>query len=301
MNRYRNKIEGYMTRVMTPLPYRGVLEIQGEDKAIFLQGLISNDIRKVTPQQAIYATLLSPQGRFLYDFFISEKEGSYFLDGEKDRLDSLLKKLSLYKLRASVSFTLRPDLNVYALWGENIATSLGLTEEKGNAKENLYMDPRLLDLGARSIGEVGNKDFQLVSPRDYDLHRLVLGVPEGGRDLIPEKAILLECGLDELNAISWTKGCYIGQELTARTKHRGLVRKRLFPVQVEGSPPSEGAEISLNGERVGRMYTHVGATGLSLLRLEAFQAYQEGKGELICEMASLKPYIPLWMILEEPS
>lgn len=289
-----------MTRMMTPLPHRGVLEIQGEDKAVFLQGLISNDIYKVTPTHAIYATLLSPQGRFLYDFFICEREGSYFLEGEKDRLESLLKKLSLYKLRAKVSLTLRPDLKVFALWGENTASTLGLKEERGSAKGGLFMDPRLSELGARCIGEVDAKDFQLVGPRDYDLHRLTLGVPEGGRDLIPEKAILLECGLDELNAISWTKGCYVGQELTARTKHRGLVRKRLFPVKVEGQAPTEGAEILLNGERVGTMYTHVDATGLSLLRLEAFQAYQEGN-VLTCETASLKPYMPFWMTLEEPS
>src|SRR5687768_15442451 len=100
-------------RWVSPLPHRGVLEVRGEDKAAFLQGLISNDIHEVTPERAIYAILLTPQGRFLYDFFISENQGSYFLETEAARLEPLLKTLSLYKLRSKVTLTLRPDLNIF--------------------------------------------------------------------------------------------------------------------------------------------------------------------------------------------
>lgn len=290
-----------MVQRIAPLPHRGVLEIQGEDKAPFLQGLITQDIQHVTPEKAIYTTLLSPQGRFLYDFFIMEKEASYFLEAEASRLDSLLKKLSLYKLRSHVTLALRPDLNVFALWGKDLASSLGLIEERGFVQGGLFMDPRLLELGARAIGEVGNSGFQSATPEEYDLHRLVLGVPEGGRDLIPEKSILLESGLDELQAISWTKGCYMGQELTARTKYRGLVRKRLFPVRIEGEPPPEETKIFLDNQPAGKMMTHQGNQGLALLRLEAFKAYEAGQGELQWEKTRLKPYVPFWMRLEEPS
>jgi len=290
-----------MVRMMTQLPHRGVLEIQGEDKATFLQGLITNDTTKITSESAIYATLLNPQGRFLYDFFIVEKNGSYFLDAEANRLETLLKKLSLYKLRSDINFTIRSDLKVFAIWMKNGRELLDVKKEKGNSNGIFFTDPRLLELGARVIGEVMEKDLQPATPQDYDLHRLILGIPEGGRDLIPEKAILLESGLDELNAISWTKGCYMGQELTARTKYRGLVRKRLFPVTIEGTPPAERTEIFLNGDSVGEMRSQVDSHGLALLRLEAFKAYEEGIGELMCEKSRLKPYVPVWMRLEDPS
>lgn len=277
--------------MVTHLPHRGVLEIQGEDKAPFLQGLISNDINAVTPEHAIYATLLTPQGRFLYDFFIIEKDGSYFLDAEAARLADLAKRLSLYKLRSRVTITLRPDLMVFAMWGENIAKTLDLKEERGNARSGVFMDPRLIELGARRIDSVLPKDFQPASLEEYNLHRLKLGVPEGGTDLIPEKSILLESGLDELNGISWTKGCYIGQELTTRTKFQGLVRKRLFPVKIEGPSPDFGTEIFLNDAPIGAMRTHEDGYGLALLRLENLKESEEFQ----CGAATLRPYKPFWM------
>jgi folate-binding protein YgfZ len=260
------------------LPHRGVLEIQGEDKRSFLQGLITNDINLVSPKKAIYATLLTPQGRFLYDFFITEKDGSFFLDAEAGRLEALIKKLSLYKLRSQVTLTPRSDLKVYAVWGDDVAPSLGLKNETGHTQGGTFMDPRLLDLGARIIGE----GMANTTEDAYDLHRLKLGVPEGGLDLIPEKSILLESGLDELNAISWTKGCYMGQELTARTKHVGEVRKRLYPIEIEGDIPDEETEILNQGTPVGTLRSKRGSYGLALLRSEATE------GELTCGKARLK-------------
>lgn len=285
-----------MTKMIAHLSHRGIVEIQGDDKGTFLQGLISNDIKEVTPNHAIYAVLLTPQGRFLYDFFISEKDGSYFLEAEAARLEDLLKKLNLYKLRSQVILKIRPDLKVSALWGEGVASSLGLKEESGNARESVFMDPRLVELGARALGEIDQQDFQVMSAEDYAHHRLTLGVPEGGQDLIPEKSIPLESGLDELHAISWTKGCYMGQELTARTKYRGLVRKRLFPVTIEGDAPPFGTDILKNDTSVGEMRSHSGTQGLALLRVEALK----DPGDFRSETAVLKPYIPFWMRVEDP-
>lgn len=280
--------------MMTHLPHRGVLEIQGEDKTPFLQGLISNDIHKVTPEHAIYATMLTPQGRFLYDFFIMEKDGSYFLDGEASRLADLVKKLNLYKLRSQVIFTPRPDLKVYVLWGEDTLSSLELQNEPGNTHAGTFIDPRLVELGARIIAEIPSYLGEPASPQEYDLYRIKLGIPEGGIDLIPEKSILLECGLDELNAISWTKGCYIGQELTTRTKFQGLVRKRLFPVKIEGTAPDFGTEIVLDETPVGVMRSHADGYGIGLLRLEHFKAGLS----LQCGNAKLHPYRPFWMSMD---
>jgi folate-binding protein YgfZ len=269
-----------VTQHITHLSHRGVLQIEGEDKATFLQGLITNDITSVTPQNAIYSAFLNPQGRFLYDFFIAEKEGSYFLDCENERLDALLKKLTMYKLRSRVNLIPRLDLKVYAVWGPEVST--------GIEKQGIYlsfMDPRLKELGARMMGDVeSNESFDA-----YDLYRIQLGVPESSRDLIPEKSILLECGLDELNAVSWTKGCYVGQELTARTKHVGQVRKKLFPVTIENGVLNPGSEIYKGDSAVGRMMSVNGSTGLALLRIEDLTE------QLTCDGKSLKVIIPTWM------
>lgn len=285
--------------MMASLPHRGVLEIQGDDKAPFLQGLLSNDIYELTPDQALYATLLTPQGRFLYDFFITEQEGSYFLDAESCRLPDLIKKLSLYKLRSRVQLIPRPDVKVYVCWGEGVANVLNLKEERGFFHEGFYVDPRLRELGARAMVCEEPQGFSRSAVQDYARHRIKLGVPEGGLDLIPEKSILLELGLDELNAINWKKGCYVGQELTTRSKFLGLVRKRLFPVTIEGSAPEFGAEIFLDDTPVGVMRSSQEGIGLALLRLEHLKFDDEGQGPTLrCGEAILHPYKPLWMRLE---
>ncbi|HTT80545.1 MAG TPA: tRNA-modifying protein YgfZ, partial [Stellaceae bacterium] len=129
----------------------------------------------------------------------------------------------------------------------------------------------------------------------YDRHRLALGVPDGSRDLVPEKSILLEAGFDELNGVDWQKGCYVGQELTARTKYRGLVKRRLFPVEIAGAPPAPGAIISANGHEAGEMRSSQGGLGLALLRLDAVA---EG-GRLEVEGATLTPFRPHWMRLPD--
>src|SRR5689334_10950965 len=140
------------------LPHRGILQISGEDRATFLQGLITNDVRKVTPSQTLYALLLTPQGRFLHDFFISEQDGSYLLEGEADRLSDLLQKLSLYKLRSRVILTPRPDLPVYAIWGKGLE----------DIPKDAFVDPRLPDLGWRGRGEADSLSFQTASLEEYN-------------------------------------------------------------------------------------------------------------------------------------
>ena len=158
------------------------------------------------------------------------------------------------------------------------------------------MDPRLGGSLGRAPWRTGDyPGFQEGSLEDYNRHRLILGVPEGGQDLIPEKSILLESGLDELHAISWTKGCYMGQELTARTKYRGLVRKRLFPITIEGKAPAFGTEIFKNGASVGDIRSHAGSHGLALLRIESLKE----PGDFVCDTAVLSPSTPFWMRVED--
>ncbi len=154
-------------------------------------------------------------------------------------------------------------------------------------------DPRLPEAGYRILSsEILPVD---ASFEDWDLHRLGLGLPDGSRDLEPEKTVLLEAGFDELNGISWTKGCYMGQELTARTKYRGLLKRRLVPVEVDGPLPAPGTPALRNGMEVGTMRSGRDGRGMAVLRLDALHE------ALTCDNARLIPRIPAWMRLPEPA
>jgi folate-binding protein YgfZ len=130
------------------------------------------------------------------------------------------------------------------------------------------------------------------TPEDWDRHRLALGLPEGSRDLVAEQTVLLEAGYDELHGVSWTKGCYMGQELTARTKYRGLLKRRLVPVAVDGPLPAPGTPVLAGGAEVGEMRSGRDGSGIAQLRLEAL----DGRA-LRCGEAALTPRIPDWMVM----
>jgi len=289
---------------------RGVLAISGDDARTFLQGLISNDINKVSATHAIHAALLTPQGKYLHDFFITEAPGGGLLmDCERARLEDLAKRLKLYKLRAKVTIEDQSDAWLVAALpggtGAPDADAGAATIKDGGV---LYTDPRLAALGARAILPADSADATLaglgLSAGDrgaYDLLRLDLGVPDGSRDLIVDKSILLESGFDELNGIDWKKGCYMGQELTARTKYRGLVRKRLLPVEIEGTLPEAGTPVTLDGKEVGEVRSTVadgsGGRGLAMIRLEHLQA----GGPFEAAGAKITPRKPDWAVFQTES
>ena len=290
---------------VTVLDDRGILAVSGPDRRAFLQGLVSNDVEKVAPDRAAYAALLTAQGKYLHDFLMAAAGEAIWLDAEAERLADLKRRLSMYRLRAKLSLDELPDLAVAAVFGENACAALGLPEQAGAARSFgegvALVDPRLAALGARAIlprGEIrealagaGLAETDIAA---YDRHRLALGVPDGSRDLVIEKSILLESGFDELNGVDWQKGCYIGQELTARTKYRGLIKKRLFPVTIDGSPPPSGALVTLDGKEAGEMRSSRGRFGLALLRLDAVAEHRA----LSAEGATLSPLRPEWMQLE---
>lgn len=262
-------------RYVTRLNERAVLAVWGEDARTFLQGLVSNDVRRIAPDRAIWAAFLTPQGKYLHDFFMAEDgAGRLLLDTEAARLPDLKKRLSLYRLRSKVEIAEAPDSAVHALWGEGTAPALGLGGEAGSARATpegaVFLDPRLAEAGARWIGPAGvtASGFDSAAPEAYDIHRLGLGLPDGSRDMFPDKAILLENGFDELHGVDWDKGCYMGQELTARTRYRSLIKKRLVPVSIEGAIPEPGAIIRAGEAEAGEMRSARGAAGLALIRLD---------------------------------
>ncbi|HTV44661.1 MAG TPA: folate-binding protein [Stellaceae bacterium] len=287
---------------------RGVLAVGGPDRRQFLQGLISNDVDKVGADRARYAALLTAQGKYLHDFTMVEcalgADAAILLDAEAGRLADLKRRLSLYRLRAKVSLDARPDLAVAAVFGDGAIATFGLVDQPGAARPFAagiaFVDPRLAALGARCILPRSDAPAALTRAglheadfAAWDAHRLGLGIPDGGRDLELEKSILLEAGFDELNGIDWQKGCYIGQELTARTKYRGLVKRRLVPVVIDGPVPPVGTPISNLGREVGELRSSRDGHGLALLRIEALR----GNQKLTAGDAAIVPFRPDWLQL----
>jgi folate-binding protein YgfZ len=295
--------------VFSSLGHRGVIAVSGDDRRDFLQGLVSNDVSQVAPDRAIHAALLTPQGRFLFDMFIVEHNGVLLLEVERDRAADLTKKLTMYRLRSKVTIENRgTGWEVAAAYGEGASAALGLAEEPGAAvaidDAVAYVDPRLPGLGVRVVAPDGHiatmlptRGFAPAPFEVWDHVRLTLGVPDGSRDLPVEKALLLESGFDELHGVDWKKGCYMGQELTARTKYRGLVKKRLLPVTVEGPLPAPGTLITVNGKEAGEMRSGLGRQGLALLRLEALDKARSSGAPLTAGEATLRPLVPEWVSL----
>ena len=293
-------------------PDRAVITVAGEDRQAYLQGLISNDTAKITPDRAIYATLLTAQGRFLFDLFIVGEADRYLVDCATPRRGDLIKRLSMYKLRSKVTVAdADADWCVALLFGDGAIDRIGSGRGAGTAvafgNGVASVDPRLPDLGVRLVlpRVTARETLAALSATEdadgsaYHRLRIGLGVPDATRDLTPEKSILLENGFDELNAIDWQKGCYMGQELTARTRYRGLVRKRLLPVRIEGDAPAFGTPLMLGDQELGEMRSASadGTLGLAMVRLEALAGnasptFQAGA-------AKLSPDIPGWMRLPE--
>ena len=270
-----------MTLNYYSLPDRGLLYLHGEDTRSLLQGIITSDIHKLTADHPLYAALLTPQGKFLFDFFLIQWKDGILLDHLAAQRADLLKKLTMYRLRSKVQFeNLSDNLQVIALWGD-----------VGGV--NAPYDPRLQQMGKRLVlPKAELADFQkqypdgrLAGEAEYARHRIALTVPETLKDLIPDKSFPLQSNLEEMQAIDYQKGCYVGQEVTARTKHRGTLRKRIYTVRIEGPAPEAGTAVMRDNHSVGEMLSHAGNLGLAQLDIET----AESKVPLQCGGAILYP------------
>lgn len=220
---------------------RCLLHVVGDDAQAFLQGLITSDMRKVSAKNMIYTCLLTPQGQFLHDFFVMQADAGqeYFLDCEKARCDDLISRLSIFKLRARVQIALATDKkNIYAVIGTPPTAVAGV-----------YADPRYKPLGWRVYGADIVTDN--ASSSRYDDFCIRQGIPSGSKTAVPGKDFLSDVNLDLLQAVDWDKGCFTGQEVTARIHYRGLVKRRLFIVRGEGV--RAGENVFWKGTEVGRI------------------------------------------------
>jgi folate-binding protein YgfZ len=234
---------------------RAVIAVSGPEARSFLQGLITNDIEQVGTHRAVYAALLTPQGKILFDFLIAADGETLLIDCLASAREALLKRLLMYRLRAKVEIKPRDDLAVVAAWGGGFETE--------SLAEHGFRDPRHPDLGARAITI---RDAVAQRRDDYLAHRLALGVPEG-LDFGTDSTFALDGDLDELHAIAFDKGCYVGQELTARMKHRGTARKRLLPVKSR-TALTPGAAVAAGAQTIGEITSTYGTSGFALVRLD---------------------------------
>ena len=258
---------------------RAVIALEGPEARPFLQSLVTNDLTDLVPGHALYAALLAPQGKILFDFVIAEGDGAVLLDCETTQAEALAKKLRQYRLRAKIEIAPRPQVSVYA----------GLTGRPAERAIS-FIDPRLKALGLRSIGAVAEMPAGLPGPAAYHAARLELGVPEG-HDFGSDKIFALDAGLDELHAIAFDKGCYVGQELTARMKHRGTDRKRILTVNGASALPESGAVMA--GEtNVGELISVYGDRAFALVRLDRLEMQD---GPLMVEKIRVALTRPQWL------
>jgi folate-binding protein YgfZ len=270
---------------------RAVLAISGAEARPFLQGLVTNDVvGGLAPGSGLYTALLTPQGKILFDFLVTEGDGALLLDVARASAEALLKKLKMYRLRAKVEIEPRPQLGVYVnLHGhpDNRPTPYA-------DRAISFTDPRLAALGVRSIGATAEMPANLAGPRLYHEHRFALGVPEAG-DFGSEKVFALDAGLEELNGVSFSKGCYVGQELTSRMKHRATARKRVLSVTAQTALPAAGAALTRGGSEIGEMLSVHGMRGFALVRLDRLD---ETAGETKAGEIPVALTKPAWLDLQ---
>ena len=264
-----------MTTHMAFLPDRGVVLVSGADAEKLLAGLITNDMALLSDAPAIYAGLLSPQGKVLFDFFVVRNGDGFLLDVAREQAPALAKRLTLYKLRAAVEIAdVSPDYAVAALWsGQSSALESG-------PRCLVFADPRLAEMGTRALmhvplpSDLGGAGIAAATDRDYLAHRIRLGVPEGGKDYAFGDTFPHEALFDQLNGVSFTKGCYIGQEIVSRMQHRATVRKRIVPVMGQEKLPAGGIDIMAGEVAIGTLGSVAGRGGLALLRLDRAQEFK---------------------------
>ncbi len=285
--------------IFAPLVGKGFIQIDGEEAAPFLQNILTANINQIEAGGCAPAALLTPQGRVLHDMMIyrcpagADADSYFIIEADASGLADLFTRLRRYRLRRPVGLQVVEDMTVWLCWG----TLLDI--------EEVYHDPRHQSLGCRWLGHSdAMPPFATIATRgkitQWQALRIAAGVPEGPLDLIPERALILEASLDKLGAVDFEKGCYIGQEVTARTHYRGLVKRRLVPLHLPMStPPTPGTEVLLNDKAIATTKTAAktdeGSLCLALIKLSDLHLVLGGGAKLQVAGSPAYLLIPEWM------
>lgn len=295
-----------MSNRFVTLPHRTALRLSGKDVRHFLQGLITQDIEAVTESHSAWSALLNAQGKYLADFFIIADGEDILLDCDATQAQELQKLLTIYKLRADVTITsMAESHSILAALGDMTPLALpehaGRTEHFHDGAVIAYVDPRSAAMAARVLAPRGEgetwvqqRGYAQASLPDYEQHRIALGIPRAGIDSIREKTLLLENGFEEMHGVHFEKGCYVGQEVTARTKHRANLHKHLFIIRAGEALPETGTDILLGERVVGDVRSTCGQAGLAVIRDEAVEKAVNGEQPLTAGGVALTAKKPHW-------
>jgi folate-binding protein YgfZ len=285
---------------------RSIVAVSGADRIKFLQGMITNDMRRLAPDKTLYAGFLTGQGKLLHDVFLVQDGERILIDVATALVEDFVKRLTGFKLRAVVEIS-ETHLAVAGAWGTEAFARLGLDSVEGDVRHGApgeahfaFVDPRMAALGARLIypadssieARLAPLGFSGVTVADYAEHRLALGIADtaeiGGEVCYP-----LEANFELLHGVDFKKGCYVGQELTARMKLKGELRKRILPVSGSAPLPTAGTPVTADGIALGPLIAASGIRGLALLRLDRLA---EAKLEAICaKEVQLSILWPHWL------
>ena len=260
---------------------RAVLGLEGAETETFLHNLVTVDILGLAQGAARYAALLSPQGKILFDFFVVKTAEGYLLDCAASQLEELTKRLMFYRLRAKITISERKDLEV------------GVSPERPQGM-TAYADPRTSLIGWRVIADKGT----LPMGTGYDAARIALGLGDSDGDIGSSELFPHEANFDQMGAVSFSKGCYIGQEVVSRMEHRATARSRILPVTLDGAAPPRGAAIKSGDRIIGSVLSSAGNTALALLRLDRLA---ETTQPLLTEAVRVHVHKPAWIKYDVPS
>ncbi len=275
-------------RRVARLTRRGVIAVGGEEAARFLNDLVTADVSVVAPGRAVYAGLLTPQGKVLFDFIVFRDGERFLFDLARESAADFAKRLVFYRLRAKVTIEpLLDDREVLAIWDGGDPDVVGVTAP----------DPRLAALGWRAIVPAGAllpAGCAEATVAEYDAHRVALGVPEGGVDFGFGEAFPHDLDMDQLAGVDFTKGCYVGQEVVSRMEHRGTARRRIVIVNGPAPMPPVGTPITAAGRPIGQMMSAAGDTGIALVRLDRAKEAMDASLEITAGASAITLSLPGW-------
>ena len=256
---------------------RAVIRLTGEDRLTFLQGIITQDMKRLDAEPAIFSALLTPQGKILFDFFMAKTADALLIDCDAETAPALLKRFALYKLRAKVGLEIDETLKVAASANE--------------LKDGVaFRDPRAPELGWRAIvsdaGAAGDA---------YDRRRIAAGVPEFGSDFSSDEMFLLDVNYDALAAVRYKKGCFVGQEVSSRMKRKGEARRRTLVADFEGAPPPKGSPVTAGDSTLGEIMSGADGVALAAIRLDRWEKARTEEIPVECGGRELRLRIPAYL------
>lgn len=264
---------------------RAVIRIAGPDAATLLQNVVTLDVPDVDAHGSGYGALLTPQGKILWDFLLHKIDDGYAVDIRAEEAQAFAKRMKLYRLRSKVEIEPAPDLAVFAAWGD--------AGGEGPA------DPRVAELGERWVAPAGSVETD-ASTAEWHTHRIALAVPEGGIDFVFGDAFPSDAAMDALHGVAYDKGCFVGQEVVSRMKHRGTGRRRIVSLSASAALPEAGSDLTAGGKPLGRLGSSADGHGVAVVRLDRMRAALDMGQPVLAGSQEVGVALPAWATYDWP-